>query len=489
MIGALWNGMTGITSYDRGIAVESNNAANVSTVGHKQDQITFEDLLYTQGGYGKGVATQSISKQFEQGSIRPTNSSIDVAIDGKGFFILSEASSGKVYYSRAGNFVQAENGFLQSQNGMNILGITPQAKNVVTTNPNEKSFSNEYLKNLASINISSDKTVYNINARTTDYIKSAVSDSIANSGNNFKTSGSKINDVELMIADYAQKLKLFQSNPNSNSLASTTQSSKVDFSSAIADLQNENDYLSIKIDNQTFIQQFDTDVATTLKKMSDKISNFQGFISSVDSQTGIFTINNIAPGKEFRLSDAKINEVEAEITKIQNATKGSGLAMVDSSKNALKAAIEKADGKFLEITNVINYGNTNNMNSGINLRLDALTLVNDAKGEVSIRDDGFVFVSIEGNDFLVGKIGTVNFKNEGGLLAVGDNMFSSTRESGAATNADSTNKIVSKFLENANISLGDTLTSLMIYQKAFEANSKSITTGDEFLKTAMDMIR
>ena len=43
--------------------------------------------------------------------------------------------------------------------------------------------------------------------------------------------------------------------------------------------------------------------------------------------------------------------------------------------------------------------------------------------------------------------------------------------------------------ENANISLGDTLTSLMIYQKAFEANSKSITTGDEFLKTAMDMIR
>ena len=64
-----------------------------------------------------------------------------------------------------------------------------------------------------------------------------------------------------------------------------------------------------------------------------------------------------------------------------------------------------------------------------------------------------------------------------------------TPKSGPATNADNTNKLVSKYLENANVNMGDTLSMLMIYQKAFEANSKSITTSDEFLQTAMNMIK
>lgn len=99
MIGALWNGMSGIIAYDKGISVESNNAANISTVGHKRDSITFEDILYSYD-YGKGVNTQSISKDFEQGNIRPTNSNIDVAIDGKGFFIVQD-KSGQNFYTRA----------------------------------------------------------------------------------------------------------------------------------------------------------------------------------------------------------------------------------------------------------------------------------------------------------------------------------------------------------------------------------------------------
>lgn len=126
MIGALWNGMSGIIAYDKGISVESNNAANISTVGHKRDSITFEDILYSYD-YGKGVNTQSISKDFEQGNIRPTNSNIDVAIDGKGFFIVQD-KSGQNFYTRAGNFIQAEDGFLKTQDNLNVMGLIPQQK-------------------------------------------------------------------------------------------------------------------------------------------------------------------------------------------------------------------------------------------------------------------------------------------------------------------------------------------------------------------------
>lgn len=492
MIGALWNGMSGIISYDKGIEVESNNAANISTVGHKKDSISFQDALYSQG-YGKGVNIDRISKQFTQGNITPTDSNIDVAIDGKGFFIVQD-NAGKSFYTRAGNFIQAEDGFLKTQDSLKVMGLIPQEKKVVSTNPSENIFTDEYVKNLSSITVNSDKTAININARATNYINSAKSDSLSNSGNNYKTSGSKISDVDAVLSDYNQKLKLFQSNPDALSVPSSTQISKVDYSKVLGDLQNENDFISVTIDDNVIRQNFDTDVQTTLKKLSDKISNLQGFTSNVDATTGIFTVENLVTGKDFRVSDAIVNNnttlTKVDTTKVQEANQGSGLAMIDSSKASLKSAIEKADAKFLEITSTLAYGqNSGFANSGINTRLDALNLVKNAKGDISISDDGFVFVGVDGNKFLVGKIGTADFKNEDGLNFEGNNLYSSTKESGTPTNANDSNKVVSSFLENANVNMGDTLSMLMIYQKAFEANSKSITTSDEFLQTAMNMIK
>ena len=492
MIGALWNGMSGIIAHERGIAVESNNAANISTVGHKKDSISFEDILYSQS-YGRGVNVESISKQFGQGNITPTNSNIDVAIDGKGFFIVQD-KAGKNFYTRAGNFIQAEDGFLKTQDSLNIMGLIPQQKRVISSNPAENIFTDDYIKNLSSITVNSNTTAYNINARATNYINSAQSDLMAQSGDNYKTSGTKISDVEATLSDYNQKLKLFQTSPNATSTPSTNQISKIDYSNVLSDLNNENDFISVTIDNNVVRQNFDTDLATTLKKLSDKVSNLEGFSSIVDATTGVFTIEKLVPGKEFKVYDAIVNNnntlSQVNTTKAQDAKQGSGLAMIESSRDALKKALERADAKFLEVTNILSYGaNLGFTASGINTRLDAQTLVKDAKGDITISDDGFVFVGIEGNKFLVGKIGTANFKNEDGLKAEGNNLYSATKESGPATNADNTNKLISNFLENANVNMGDTLSMLMIYQKAFEANSKSITTSDEFLQTAMNMIK
>ncbi len=106
MIGAMWNGIAGIWQHDKGIGVESNNLANSNTVGHKKDQISFSDLLYSQWGFGKGVQTDSISKQFGQGNIVQSGVGIDVAIEGKGFFVAkSRENPNEIYYTRAGNLV------------------------------------------------------------------------------------------------------------------------------------------------------------------------------------------------------------------------------------------------------------------------------------------------------------------------------------------------------------------------------------------------
>ena len=583
MISALWNGVSGISNYDKGISVESNNIANSSTTGHKLDEITFADMLYTNGGYGKGVTTQSISKQFGQGNINPTSGNLDVAINGKGFFIVTD-KAGETYYTRAGDFKQTKDGWLQTQDGMNVLGLVPQNKLISSTNPQDTQFTTEYSKNIISTNINDGKgTISNINAKTTDYTKTATTDDPSLKGDNYKSAQAKVRDVDVLITDYLNKLSKYDA--SQASVASVSQISKVDFSSQFSNLSNKGNSISLSIDGQSFSVAFDNDgiasqqdmqdiynflspegrtayglsdpstiptqtqvddlfsaipdqavidamptstpaeiaakaaaqaqkdqavtayqtanqtridaqtsyntaknAISAYKDLADKISNTAGYSASV--KDGVLTVESLVAGKSFNITNAKVNEAGVNPTITQSAIAGSGTAMLDSARDVLKQAIEKAGGKFLEITNVMEYANLGSYGtSNLNLRLDTLGLVEGDLGQVSISDDGFVFVKSGDNKFLVGRISTAAFVNEQGLDPVGDNKYSATKSSGNPYNADGMNKMQEKSLERSNVEYSSTLTSLMVYQKAFEASSKSITTSDDFLKTAIEMVK
>ena len=583
MISALWNGVSGISNYDKGISVESNNIANSSTTGHKLDEITFADMLYTNGGYGKGVTTQSISKQFGQGNINPTSGNLDVAINGKGFFIVTD-KAGETYYTRAGDFKQTKDGWLQTQDGMNVLGLVPQNKLISSTNPQDTQFTTEYSKNIISTNINDGKgTISNINAKTTDYTKTATTDDPSLKGDNYKSAQAKVRDVDALITDYLNKLSKYDA--SQASVASVSQISKVDFSSQFSNLSNKGNSISLSIDGQSFSVAFDNDgiasqqdmqdiynflspegrtayglsdpstiptqtqvddlfsaipdqavidamptstpaeiaakaaaqaqkdqavtayqtanqtrvdaqtsyntaknAISAYKDLADKISNTAGY--SASAKDGVLTVESLVAGKSFNITNAKVNEAGVNPTITQSAIAGSGTAMLDSARDALKQAIEKAGGKFLEIKNVMEYANLGSYGtSNLNLRLDTLGLVEGDLGQVSISDDGFVFVKSGDNKFLVGRISTAAFVNEQGLDPVGDNKYSATKSSGTPYNADGMNKMQEKSLERSNVEYSSTLTSLMVYQKAFEASSKSITTSDDFLKTAIEMVK
>ena len=558
MIGAMWNGIAGIWQHDKGIAVESNNLANSNTVGHKKDQISFSDLLYSQAGFGKGVQTQSISKQFEQGNIVQSGVGIDVAIEGKGFFVVkSRENPNEIYYTRAGNLVQAKDGFLVTQDDYKIQGLVPQSKITTTTNPLDMMFTDEYTKSLVSSNINSGSgTVYNINAKASDYVSSSKDDDILKKGDGYKTSQNKINDIEALKADYIEKLNKFLMDQSTTNTASISQKSQIDFSSNLSSLQATDNTISVTIDNKTYSVKFDVnstindeemqklydfldtngkakynlvdpnsiqsqanidamptttpqeilDKATAqalrddqinsytnanslinaMKDLSDKISSKEGMSSSV--KDGTLVIDTLIAGGSFNISDIKLNDTNFKSTKLQEAVKGSGLAMVDSARDALKNAVENADGKFLQITNVLEYGNLGVIGENdINVRLDELGISDKSTADISISDDGFVFVKSQGHSFLVGRLSTAGFRNEQGLEPMGGNLFQQSQYSGNPFNSDTMNIIRGGALERANIDYGSTLTQIMVYQKAFEASSKSITTSDEFLQTAIQM--
>ncbi|NCB10219.1 MAG: flagellar hook basal-body protein, partial [Erysipelotrichia bacterium] len=127
MISGLWNGITGLNSFEKALSVESNNSSNVNTVGYKEDVINFADLMYSNNistSYGKGTSVATVDKaMYQQGGIKLTSSPYDVAIEGKGYFVVQNINSKgqpETYYTRAGNFKVAENGFLQTQGNMDV---------------------------------------------------------------------------------------------------------------------------------------------------------------------------------------------------------------------------------------------------------------------------------------------------------------------------------------------------------------------------------
>ena len=138
---ALWVAKTGLDAQQTRLSVISNNLANVSTTGFKQSRAVFEDLLYQnvrQVGaessestrlpsgllLGTGTRIVATEKVHTQGNIENTGKSLDIAIDGKGFFPVL-LPDGTEAYTRDGTFMVTDEGQMVTASGYELQpGIT-----------------------------------------------------------------------------------------------------------------------------------------------------------------------------------------------------------------------------------------------------------------------------------------------------------------------------------------------------------------------------
>lgn len=91
-------------------------------------------------------------------------------------------------------------------------------------------------------------------------------------------------------------------------------------------------------------------------------------------------------------------------------------------------------------------------------------------------------------------IGTYQFRNPAGLARQGDSLFAVTAASGIAlneaTNANLTrSRVIQNYLEGSNVQVADEMVNLIVAQRAYEMNSKAITTSDEMLQQANNLKR
>jgi flagellar basal-body rod protein FlgG len=138
MLRALYSAAAGMQSQQMNLDVISNNLANANTTGYKSTKLQFQDLLYQnskeagsqQGGgnmlptslqIGQGAVPVATERSFLQGDLSQTGNTLDVAIEGSGFFEV-QMPDGTLAYTRDGSFKTDAQGRIVTSDGYPVQG-------------------------------------------------------------------------------------------------------------------------------------------------------------------------------------------------------------------------------------------------------------------------------------------------------------------------------------------------------------------------------
>lgn len=149
MIRSMYSAVSGLRAHQTMMDVVGNNVANVNTQGYKRNQVIFQDVLSQivtgaagptaeLGGrnpsqVGLGVMMSGTTQQFGQGFLQVTNRSLDIAIQGDGFFVIDD--QGEQLFSRAGSFFLDADGRLVTSQGALVQGWNAAIDGTIDTSP------------------------------------------------------------------------------------------------------------------------------------------------------------------------------------------------------------------------------------------------------------------------------------------------------------------------------------------------------------------
>ncbi len=445
---AMYTAVTGLLTHQRRMDVVANNIANVNTTGFRGARASFQDLfsqtlaggsppLGTFGGsnprqVGLGVMLSGIDVNYGQGPITSTGVSSDLAIEGNGFFVLSNGSDR--FYTRDGSFDLNSLGFLiDPATGLFVQGYQADANGNIDTNA-------------IPGNIVIPLGVQTIVRSTENAILSGNLDSNAADG-----------------AIATRILTVYDSLGTPRDVTLTfTKRPQVDDGGT---LYNAWTYRATY--DGTEVTNVDTGAGHTGVILFDSEGNFhaEGSLTPADvfdnrATSATLTENQvIIPASLFSGSSVPTTPLEFNLN------------FEDVSHLAAAAGVNSD----VTITNQDGYP------MGV---LDSY----------SIGDGGIINgVFTNGLRQVQGQIVLATFANLGGLERRGDNLFIETTASGLAQVgvpfSGGRGTISGGVLEGANVDLGTEFTNMIITQRGYQANARTITTADTMLQEAVNLVR
>lgn len=173
MMRSLWTAASGMNAQQQNINVVANNLANVNTTGFKKSRADFQDLMYqtvkNPGSpstnttqipvgiqIGLGTKLAAVSKLFSPGDMQLTGNSLDIAIEGDGFYQIQQPD-GSTAYTRAGAFKMDSNGRVVTPDGYPL-----QPEIVIPTNSTKITVGNDGTVSVVQAGQTAPSTVGNI---------------------------------------------------------------------------------------------------------------------------------------------------------------------------------------------------------------------------------------------------------------------------------------------------------------------------------------
>ena len=483
---SFYNGVSGIKTHQFGIDTWANNIANQNTYGFKENLPEFEnnfsqilsttDFTPTMDDVGLGSNVQRTSLDLKQGEFINSENGFDTAISGDGWY----AFEGKEfnYYTKLGAFKIDGNGDLVNAAGEYLLGTkNTSVKPIQLSSKKLESFGQIYTSKGLK-----DPTVY-----TLDLSSDTPLDSVDKQGRINLPTFLYLPPVPTHNITFGGNLNVEVESQIDKTTGKEVAKSSDHFTTDIINSDGSKSILDM-----TFTKQFPELQVGTSWQADFKILKNVG-----TTETGV----NYDPTQYVTYPN--------DNTLYQIIDTQSGSLTFDGTGALVSANIPQLSNNGVAIN--VNLGTPLDPkipNSGYDgmtavkgLGHEAKTVSNDGKEEgimkeYQIAPDGNIIANFSnGESASVGKIAIFHFRNDGGLQKISGTMFKSTPDSGDATFytkdgvAINGSRIITHRLENSNVHLSTAMTELIIMQKAFDANAKSITTSDQMIQKAINMKR
>jgi len=463
MMRSLFAGVSGLKNHQIRMDVIGNNISNVNTTGFKSERVSFQDMISQTiagaaepkdnvGGVnpkqiGLGMTIASVDKMMTQGSLQTTGKNTDVALSGEGFFILADGD--KQFYTRAGNFdVDKIGNLVNPANGMKVQGW-----NAVTDPKGDKSINSSGTVEDLYIPLYAKEP-----AKATTY---TVYKSNLNSAVESVPAGSSESDRYKMITD-------------------PDPSKRRGHITSITTYDDQGTEHNLKL----FIWKNDTNRWTASVAMSDAEQ------MSVDIP-GTLQNTPIPGNTRFQLNfspDGKLTSVSDGVDTLNNGSLTANISFRIPGIPEPKT-IELRLGTAGAVDGITQFASSfttkaveqNGYTMGY---MEAFTI--DSSGVITGEFSNGIKQAL-------GQIALANFANPEGLTKSGQNNYVVSNNSGNALIGESglsgLGSVNAGFLEMSNVDLADQFTDMIITQRGFQANSKSITTADQMLQELLTLKR
>jgi len=446
--------------------VIGNNISNINTTGFKRGRVNFHDMIYQQlqgaarptedlGGVnpkevGLGMSIASIDTIHIQGSLQTTGVQTDLAITGNGFFILDDA--GTQLFTRAGAFsLDAEGIMVNQANGMKVMGWMARD-----------------IDGFSVLDVSSPLEQLEIPIGGKDPAKATTMIQFAcNLDKRIAEMPENPTPAEIAASTWTTTIKIYDS-------FGTPHDMQVQFTRVAGTPNSWNANVVVNPQDeiptntsigfgeeapaaggpQTFIVNFSNE--GTLLSAEDGAGNVSGASGQVQMYVA-FDVPNATPNEdgtplrqEFILNLGSVGGFTNSITQY-------------SSESSSKAV--EQDGRTMGYLE--------------NFAIDQSGVITGVYSNGSTRT--------------IGQVAMASFANQGGLEKVGSNAFRASNNSGLANIGPSgiagKGKIIAGTLEMSNVDMADQFVDMIVTQRGFQANSKTIQTADQLLQELLTLKR